>query len=1136
MREYNNEILFSPSDLVCFVASPYASWMERQFFEFPDSNPLLDDESAEERLIKDAGIQHEKQYLTHLVDSEGRIIEIDTSNLSTALAQTDRAINADEKLIYQAALRNERFSGFADFLILGQNGKYEIWDTKLTCKPEPHHLLQLLCYVDMLEWLTGQRSDTIGIITENNEKACFRTNDFYDYYLQVRAEFLDFMNKFPIHRNPPVPNPLRNHGRWNSSAQQYLQASDHLVGIAGMSFKQASKLEAVGIDTIEKLAKSGCDSIPGLGNQPIGEFKAQAKIRVETRNQLPNSPPLFQLLPLSSNDPHRGLASLPPQSQNDIYLKILSYPEGKNRMGFLITASGSHAKDICDVEMWSHNQTQERASFEKLVDWIATRLKEDPEMHVYHYGQESLDEIRRATGEYATREQQVKGFFGKKIFIDLNAVIRNGVRVGASSYHLEEIEKLYSDKTRSGESSNLMYRAWQISEQSEDWETSDLLRKIRDIAVNTCFSLMGLAAWLRKQQIAAGIHWTPRISINQPSVSKIEKTERKRKRFELAERLLLGLPTPDLRNSLTKEEADQVAMNETLGHLIKYHDRELVDTLSNKSRCCELPDVEGYNHLSCLVGLERTGKKAEKEKQSLLITYGFDPHQESKIKEGDQVVLAENPSIHCEVFKFHRDKSEIVIKIGPGQMEKLASDSQLDRITMIQDDLFISTDTIEEAIANCATSWEKRDGTTNLLQRIILREVPTIAGYNKGDIFARDGETPLETAIRIVPGLQESLVIIQGPPGCGKTFTGGHLIKELLARGKNVGVVSNSHKAITNLLLAANKIMDGKLCGVYKPHSDKEKRDSVFKEIPGLEKYAEHFSGGLIAGTVYLFSKERLVNKIDYLIIDEAGQVCLADLVAMTPCTKNMVLLGDQMQLSHPIRGTHPGETGSSALNYLLGTEKVVPSTRGIFLDTSRRMHPDICNFISEAFYEGRLRPLDGNQNQVLSYDKDLQAKHIRNTSGIMFFPVAHQGNSRASDQEVEAIRDLIKELLGMKYTDRDCITRELNIKEILIIAPYNIQVARLESSLPKESRIGTVDRFQGQEAPVVILSLGTSGDELDASGIDFILDANRLNVAISRAQALTIIVGDPDVTKAQAESIENMANLNRICRIKRAS
>ena len=444
------------------------------------------------------------------------------------------------------------------------------------------------------------------------------------------------------------------------------------------------------------------------------------------------------------------------------------------------------------------------------------------------------------------------------------------------------------------------------------------------------------------------------------------------------------------------------------------------------------------------------------------------------------------------------------------------------QLTLIPDE-FVSPGVIEQSLLNLANCWVNDGDIPSCLERLILRQGPILNGLGPN--------IPLKDLERSIPAMHGSTLTIQGPPGTGKTYTASRLIKDLIQQGKRVGVSSNSHKAIINLIAGIHEA-GGQLDGsVYATNQV----DSSLDLIPVLQRVDSKsalpcYTRGVIAGTAWLFSRPEFSGQLDYLFVDEAGQVSLANVAAMSHATNNLILLGDQNQLPMPTEGTHPGESGASSLVYLLRDHAVVPPDLGVFLETTYRMHPKVCEFISDAFYEGKLHSAPAASNHRVALPASPGPVSIE--SGILFHPVPHTGNTQASNEEVAASVGIYKSLLGRTFTDSTGHSRPLVLDDILFVTPYNMQVRRLAQALPHGARIGSVDRFQGQEAPVVIVSLCSSAGEFGVRGLGFILDRNRLNVAISRAQALAIIVGDPNIASTPANSIKELGLLNTFCRL----
>ena len=372
---------------------------------------------------------------------------------------------------------------------------------------------------------------------------------------------------------------------------------------------------------------------------------------------------------------------------------------------------------------------------------------------------------------------------------------------------------------------------------------------------------------------------------------------------------------------------------------------------------------------------------------------------------------------------------------------------------------------------------------------------------------------------------------MQGPPGAGKTFLSAYAIVELMAQGRRVGVASNSHKAINNLLteIARQALERGVSFRGVKKCSDEDHRcgaamiaDVFSNEEVGASRY------DLVAGTAWLFARPEFDQAFDYLFIDEAGQVSLANVVAMGVSARNLVLVGDQMQLAQPMQGDHPGESGLSVLEYVLGDRATVPPDRGVFLAETRRMHPDVCRFISEAVYEGRLHPEASNATQRLVLGTG--ADPALRTSGISFVPVLHDDCSQRSEEEGLRIEAIYESLLQQDWMDREGKQRRVGVSDILVVSPYNVQVNHLRTLLPPGARVGTVDKFQGQEAPVVLVSMTTSSADDMPRNMEFLYSRNRLNVAISRARSLAVVVANPRLLEAPCARVEQMRLVNTLC------
>jgi uncharacterized protein len=392
------------------------------------------------------------------------------------------------------------------------------------------------------------------------------------------------------------------------------------------------------------------------------------------------------------------------------------------------------------------------------------------------------------------------------------------------------------------------------------------------------------------------------------------------------------------------------------------------------------------------------------------------------------------------------------------------------------------------------------------------------------------GEMTSDSAIAAICNLQNSYLLVQGPPGAGKTYLASHTIVELLKRGKRIGISSNSHKAINKLLegvVALAKKERLKFRGVKKSTDDDHEFPGTIIENVRDAKLAASGAYQLVAGTAWLFARDDMAP-LDYLFIDEAGQVSIANVVACGTAARNLVLIGDQMQLAQPTQGVHPDSSGLSALEYALQDQPTMPPHLGIFLEQSWRMHADVCRFISGAFYESRLHPAPptASQRLVLGAKADSALK----PTGLSFVEVHHRDCSQWSGEEAERLCATYKSLLKQSWIDQHGEQGRVGKDDILVVSPYNMQVDLLRRTLPDGARVGTVDKFQGQEAAAVLISLATSSHEDLPRNIEFLYSRNRLNVAISRARCLAVIFASPLLLETPCSTIEQMRLVNALC------
>jgi AAA domain len=420
-------------------------------------------------------------------------------------------------------------------------------------------------------------------------------------------------------------------------------------------------------------------------------------------------------------------------------------------------------------------------------------------------------------------------------------------------------------------------------------------------------------------------------------------------------------------------------------------------------------------------------------------------------------------------------------------------------------------------------------GPFTAARNLLLRRPPRSLGIFSQAIIDDNGQLSEPAGDLVNSVAQEACVLpIQGSPGSGKTYTGARMIVELVKRGHRVGITATSHKVISHLLDAVCKVAREAgvpLRAVQKANETDGCEDPMVTQVENAGVIGALASGEAqaAAGTPWLWARSDMRGSVDVLFVDEAGQMSLANVLAISPAATSSVLLGDPQQLDQPQKGIHPPGAEGSAFDHLLQGHATIPSDQGLFLTETQRLHPDICVFTSELFYDGRLMPRPENQRQRLNTQGSLDG------TGLRFVPVVHSGRQSGSPEEVDRISELIDGLLrqGSTWTNRKDETRSLTIENLLVVAPYNAQVGALRKGLPRGARVGTVDKFQGQEAPVVFYSMTTSTPEDAPRGMEFLYSLNRLNVAVSRARCIAVLVASPALFQVECKNPRQMMLAN---------
>ena len=1107
MRYENSQRLFSATDLMNYVGCMHSTWLD---LHCPPSEPETEvDEEA--KLLQAKGIEHERKCCDRLAASGLLVTAIDSSiPLNERLEQTLQAIKRGDDVLYQAALMRDDWHGFVDFLtridapsILGAHS-YEISDAKLAHSAKPKYLVQLCIYAYLLELHQGHLPRSVSLFLGDGTLIRFNVADFIHYVTIARQRFSAFVADSPS-KSQPEPCAHCEQCRWQAHCTAEWESTDHLCRIANIQRSQIRKLNDMGIHTVKAFVALPLNQhVPRISPDTLKRLRAQATLQLH--KQRTGEDRVELIVPI---EPVRGLCRLPKSHSGDIFFDMEGDPHFPDGLEYLFGCSQLKDGKLIYRDFWGHSREGEKTAFEATMDFLTEQLTHFPQAHIYHYSQYEPNALKRLADSHGIRDQQLDWMLRNQKFVDLYKVVREGVRTSQPGYSLKDIEHFYLEK-RSGQvqtagGSVVMYEKWLASHDDT------LLNKIAIYNEEDCLSTFKCREWLLNIRPKEATWFTGEVEeLGAEKLAEIKEGQHAKE--VLISRLLS-----------CKDEVKP--MRTLVSQLLDFHRREQKPEYWRMfSRRDDYLDDDFIDDADCLGPLTLSPKHpAYPVKQSTVYTYTF-PEQDTKFAVGHDCQIAATLSRAGEIVALDLSQRIVSIERGDrnGDLPTLWSAIPMPPL---------NNDSLRDALYRFAQAEADLRNTYAAVRRLLLRELPSIRGLSVGRPVVVESDHILKDTIDAIARLDHSYLLIQGPPGSGKTFSSSHIIVDLLARGKRVGVSSNSHKAIHNLLRAIEQVAKERHVQVrgVKKASGQNKEDSFYEGefFKNVTKNADVTRAyNLVAGTVYLFAE--LEEQVDYLFVDEAGQVSLANLVVMGMAANNIVLVGDQMQLGQPIQGSHPGESGFSVLDYLLRDQATIRAERGVFLPTTYRMHQDVCRFISEAVYEGRLRPAAENQRQRLILAKHADAR-LRST-GLQFVEVQHQNCSQRSEAEGTVVCELYKSLLTQHFIDREGTKRPIGLENILVIAPYNVQVNYLKSVLPPGARVGTVDKFQGQEAEIVLISMTTSsGDELPRD-FEFLYSKNRLNVAISRSRILSCVIASRRLLEVKCNSVEQMKLVNTLC------
>ncbi len=635
------------------------------------------------------------------------------------------AIEQGREVIFQARLEGNGFAGWADFLFKQENPDgshtYEIWDTKLAKSPKPYFIIQLCCYAEMYQAMSGRQVEFVGVVLGTGEKIQYRLDDFKYYYQGVSRRFLEMMEAWPAN-GAPAPDPSGDHGRWQSYAGQWLLDRDHLSQVANIGKGQIAKLASENITTMTQLAEAAPTHVRGIGDDVLAKRVRQAQLQVQSKGL---EKPLYDILPPPADNPSLGMAALPPAAELDVYFDMEGYPAADDWLEYLFGVVYEDNGKPVFKDWWAHNPAQEKAAFEQFIDWAYARWLRDPDMHIYHYAAYETTAMKTLMGKYGTREDEVDNLLRNSVFVDLYAVVRNGLLVGEPSYSIKNLEHIYMQSRKgdvvSAAASIVFYDQWCESGQPENYQESPLLKSIRDYNEDDCVSTRLLAKWLRDEQAKAGIAYAgPGHDVEQPA-SIHEPPEHVLAAQQLASSILSSLP---LSPPEDPELAEQARINELLMWLLEFHRRADKPMWWAYFERMEMTVDQLWEDMDCIGGITLYGEP-EPVKQSMDFNYQFDPNQDTKLHDGKQVRFAPDMDVGAKISAFNPEGS-LKLRISNAQLARAGLDS-LPAFSSLLPYEYVSAKVISDSIYRLVKRYVETGEMPSALNDFLHRNPPRLS-------------------------------------------------------------------------------------------------------------------------------------------------------------------------------------------------------------------------------------------------------------------------------------------------------------------------------------------------------------------------------------------------------------------------
>lgn len=1111
---------FAATDLSNHLSCDHLTQLQRLVALGKLERPVYNDPTL--AALRQRGEEHEDAYVEHLKKQGLKVLDLSEKDF----AATRAAMKSGISVIVQARLEHNEWIGFADILIkipgksdLG-DWSYEVQDTKLALETRPGAMLQLCLYAELVESIQGKPVEKIHVVKPGAPFTIdsYRVDDFRAYYNLIKNDLVKAAHTTP----PTYPRPVDHCSicAWWQRCSKQRRDDDHLSLVAGIRTAQIDELEKQEIHKLETFAKAKKLEKPDRGSlKSLEKKKDQAVIQLEGREE--NTLKHRLLAP----EKDRGFMLLPPPSEGDIYFDIEGdryYPDGG--LEYLLGYYSRTSKvDWVYEKLWAYSREEEKKSFIAFMDFVMKRWKKFPDMCIYHYAPYEPTALTRLSRMYAVYEEEVDRLLRGNRLIDLHSVVKGALIASVERYSLKDMEKFAKylrviDLRHASLSRRHIECALELNERNSITDEDRII--VEGYNQDDCIATKDLHEWMEglRNGTANPDNDFPRLIISDGVPENEERKETATKNEALRKALIKNHPSDPT------EFSEEQRATWLLAHMVEYFSREEKSNWWEYYAIRRMDDDDLTENRKVILGLHSPQEQPKKGKErNITIRYEFPP-QETDIGPGDDVDDVWGGTVGEVVGISIQDWTIDIKKAGKASGDPRAI--QIKPKSFKHNALADSIFTIATSAKDFGLGIKMPFG---LAKDLLLKNKPRFVSSQSGSLLHK-GEDHVTGAIRLASGLDNSVLPIQGPPGSGKTYTGARMILDLVKEKQKVGVTAFSHKAIRNLLAKVKSEATKekfKVSVFHKSDGSFDDRDGVIEAEKNEAAFEAIGSGSVVGGTAWLWAREDAVGLLDYLFVDEAGQMSLTNVLTACRSARNLILLGDPQQLEQPLKGSHPEGSDVAALSYLLGGKQTIAEDRGIFIPTTRRLHPAICQFTSELFYESRLEPIPGLDKLVIGGKTHLAG------AGLFYVPVIHTGNQSKSVEEVAVIKRIVEDLVqNGTWTDANGEPHKISKSSIAIVTPYNAQIAALGEQLAGYA-IGTVDKFQGQEAPVVIYSMASSSAEDAPRGMPFLYSPNRLNVATSRAMCACILVASPKLFEPECKSVDQMRWANAMCRYK---